>query len=73
MEFLLLFGDFWAIGGSGLIATSWDWSGCDLAIKTFSSCYGEDSFSSSGSLLEMLVQGVFSLILSSIALASLVD
>ena len=46
MEFFLLLGDFGGIDGSGLIAISWDWSGCDLAIKTSSSCSGEDSFSS---------------------------
>ena len=54
-------GGFWGIGSSGLIAKSWDWSGCDLGIKTFSSYSGDDSFSSSGSSLWML------------ALASLVD
>jgi hypothetical protein len=45
------FGGFWGIGGSRLIAKSWDQSGCDLSIKNSSSCSGEDSFSSLRSLL----------------------
>jgi hypothetical protein len=61
------------IGGSGLIAKSWVQSGCDLAIKTFSSYSGDDFFFFSESSLGMLVQGVFPIILSNIALASLVD
>jgi hypothetical protein len=40
----LSLGGFWGIGGSGLIAKSWDQNGCDLAIKTSSSCSEEDSF-----------------------------
>ena len=55
MEFLLVLGDFGDIGGSGLIATSWDRSGCDLAIKTSSSCFGEDSFSSLRSIMNASV------------------
>jgi hypothetical protein len=40
-------GGFWDNDDSGLIAKSWDWNSYDLAIKTFSSCSGDDSFSSS--------------------------
>jgi hypothetical protein len=42
-------GGFWNIDDSRLIAKSWDWNGHDLAIKTSSSCLGDDSFSSSRS------------------------
>jgi hypothetical protein len=37
-------GGFWG-DGLELIAKSWDWSGCDLAIKTSFSCPGIDSLS----------------------------
>jgi hypothetical protein len=39
---------FYGIDGLGFIDKSWDWSDCDLAIKTSSSCLGDNSFSSSG-------------------------
>jgi hypothetical protein len=33
-------GGFWGIDSLGSIAKSWDWSCCDLAIKTSFSCLG---------------------------------
>jgi hypothetical protein len=37
---------FWGLDGLRWMAKPWDQSGCDLAFKTFSSCLGDDSFSS---------------------------
>jgi hypothetical protein len=34
-----------------MMAKPWDWSDDDLAIKTFSTCSGDDFFSFLGSLL----------------------
>jgi hypothetical protein len=40
VEFLLPLEDFGGIDALGSIAKSWNWSGCDLAIKTPFSCLG---------------------------------
>jgi hypothetical protein len=69
------------INGLELIAKTWDWSGCDLTIKTSFSCpginslsfgsgLGSISFSSSGNSSKMTVKGVFSRIFSRMAFPS---
>jgi len=52
------------------MAKPWDGSGGDLAIKMSSTCSEDDFFPTS---VTLLVNGVCALILSSIALASLID
>jgi hypothetical protein len=42
---------FLGFDGLGMMAKPWDWSGDDLAIKTFSTYSGDDFFSFLGSLL----------------------
>jgi hypothetical protein len=37
---------FWSTKGLGLIAKSWDWNVCNVAMETSSSCLGDSFFSS---------------------------